>query len=107
MADSDTTVDVRVTPAFISANVRALPQYDTDTAPLFGPVESAFDLALQTCISIHDAREAAKHDLTLTDNARLVAVADFADKVLAAMRDSNDPALRAQAHEVLNMMKET
>ena len=29
------------------------------------------------------------------------------NRMLAAMRDSNDPALRAQAHEVLNMMKET
>lgn len=29
------------------------------------------------------------------------------NRMLAAMRDSNDPALRAQAHEVFNMMKET
>ena len=29
------------------------------------------------------------------------------NRMLAAMRDSNDPALRAEAHEVLKMMKET
>lgn len=29
------------------------------------------------------------------------------NRMLAAMRDSDDPALRAQAHEVLKMMKET
>ena len=29
------------------------------------------------------------------------------NRMLAAMSDSNDPELRAQAHEVLNMMKET
>ena len=28
-------------------------------------------------------------------------------RMLAAMRDSDDPALRAEAHEVLNLMKET
>lgn len=28
-------------------------------------------------------------------------------RMLAAMRDGDDPALRAEAHEVLNMMKET
>ena len=81
MADDDTTVDTRVTPAFISANVRALKEYDSDTAPVFGPVESAFDLAHQIVASIHDAREAAENDLTLNENARLVMTADFADSV--------------------------
>ncbi len=105
MADGDTTVDVRVTPAFISANVRALPQYDTDTAPVFGPVESAFDLALQTCTSIHDAREAAKHDLTLTDNARLVAVADFADKVTERATRAFDYATTALTNNIAALEK--
>ena len=105
MADGDTTVDVRVTPAFISANVRALPQYDTDTAPVFGPVESAFDLALQTCISIHEAREAAKHDLTLTENARLVAVADFADKVTERATRAFDYATTALTNNIAALEK--
>ena len=45
MADSEIPIDVRVTPSFMSANVRALPEYNDDTASLFGPVESAFDVA--------------------------------------------------------------
>ena len=45
MAYSDRAIDVRVTPSFMSANVRALPEYNDDTASLFGPVESAFDVA--------------------------------------------------------------
>ncbi len=60
MADGDTTIDVRVTPSFMSANVRALPQYDDDTEPLFGPVVDAFDLAYSTVRSIYNARDAAE-----------------------------------------------
>ena len=81
MADEDQKIDVCVTPSFQSANIRALKEYDSDTAPLFGPVESAFDLALQTVASIDDARTAAENDLTLTANARVVMTADFADRV--------------------------
>jgi hypothetical protein len=106
MADNEIPLDVRVTPSFQSANVRALPQYDTDTAPLFGPVESAFDLALQTCISIHEAREAAKHDLTLTENARLVAVADFADKVTERATRAFDYATTALTNNIAAMEQE-
>ena len=81
MADDDLQINVQVTPSFLPANVRAMKEYDADTEPLFGPVVEAFDLAYRTVSSIHEAREAAKNDLTLTENARLVAVADFADKV--------------------------
>lgn len=105
MADEDTTIDVRVTPSFQSANVRALPQYDADTAPVFAPVESAFDLALQTCISIHEAREAAKNDLTLTENARLVAVADFADKVTERATRAFDYANTALTNNIAALEK--
>ena len=82
MADGDIAIDTRVTPSFQSANVRALPEYDADTAPLFGPVESAFDLAYRTISSIHAAREAAQNDLTLTEAARVVKTADFADSLM-------------------------
>lgn len=82
MADDDIQLDVRVTPSFLPANVRAMKEYDEETAPLFGPVVDAFEVAYRTVSSIHDAREAAKNDLTLNENARLVAVADFADKVM-------------------------
>ena len=81
MADGDIVIDTRVTPTFQSANIRAMAEYDADTAPVFGPVESAFDLALQTVASIHDARTAAENDATLTENARMVMTADFADRV--------------------------
>jgi hypothetical protein len=48
----------------------------------FGPVESAFDLAYRTVSSIHTAREAAQNDLTLTEAARIVKTADFADSLM-------------------------
>ncbi len=97
MADGDIVIDTRVTPTFQSANIRAMAEYDADTAPVFGPVESAFDLALQTVASIHDARTAAENDATLTENARMVMTADFADRVTErATRafDYADTALR-------------
>jgi hypothetical protein len=97
MADGDIAIDVRVTPTFQSANVRALKEYDSETAPIFGPVESAFDLAYRTISSIHTAREAAQNDLTLTENARIVKTADFADSLTErATRafDYADSALR-------------
>lgn len=81
MADDSRTPDTRITPSFDSANVRALPHYDDDTAPLFGPVESGFDLAYSTVRSIYNARDAAENDSTMNDDARLVAVAELADKV--------------------------
>ena len=82
MADDDIQINVQVTPSFLPANVRALKEYDEDTAPLFTPVLDAFTVAYRVVASIHDAREAAKNDQTMTENARLVAVADFADKVM-------------------------
>lgn len=105
MTDGDTTVDTRVSPAFISANVRALPEYDADTAPVFGPVESAFDLALQTVASIHDARTAAENDLTLHENARIVMTADFADKVTERATRAFDYANTALKNNVAALEK--
>lgn len=106
MADDIRTPDTRITPSFDSANVRALPQYDTDTAPLFGPVESAFDLALQTCISIHDAREAAENDPTVNENARLVMTADFADSVSERVTRAFDYATTALTNNIAVMEQE-
>ena len=82
MADGDIQLDTRITPSFQSANVRALPEYDADTAAVFSTVESAFDVAYSTVSKIYEARDAAAEDPTLNESARLVAVADFADKVM-------------------------
>jgi hypothetical protein len=92
MADENRTPDTRVTPSFDSANVRALPHYDDDTAPLFGPVVDAFDTALAVVGRIHDAREAAAQDTTLNENARIVKVADFADTLLETATRAFDRA---------------
>lgn len=106
MADGDTTIDVRVTPSFMSANVRALPQYDDDTAPLFGPVESAFDLAYSTVRSIYNARDAAENDSTMNDDARLVAVAEFADKVTERTTKAFDYASTALTNNIAALEQE-
>jgi hypothetical protein len=92
MADEGIQLDTRVTPSFQSANIRALPEYDADTAPLFGPVESAFDLAYRTVSSIHTARDAAQNDLTLTEAARVVKTADFADSLMERTTRAFDQA---------------
>jgi hypothetical protein len=105
MADGDTTIDVRVTPSFMSANVRALPQYDDDTAPLFGPVESAFDLAYSTVRSIYNARDAAENDSTMNDDARLVAVAELADKVTERTTKAFDYANTALTNNIATLEK--
>ena len=81
MADSEMAIDVRVTPSFMSANVRALPEYDDDTAAVFNTTEQAFDVAYSVVSNIYNARDAAAEDPTLNDDARLVMVADFADKL--------------------------
>lgn len=92
MADGDIAIDTRVTPSFQSANVRALPEYNSETAPLFTQVEDAFDIALSTMSSIYDAREKAANDLTLHENARMVMVADFADRVMDRATNAFDRA---------------
>ncbi len=103
MADGDATIDTRVTPSFMSANVRALPQYDDDTAPLFGPVESAFDLAYSTVRSIYNARDAAENDSTMNDDARLVAVAELADKVTERTTKAFDYANTALTNNIAQL----
>ena len=106
MADDDIQLDVRVTPSFLPANVRALKEYDEETAPLFGPVVDAFEVAYRTVSSIHDAREAAKNDLTLNENARLVAVADFADKVTERTTKAFDYATTKLTGQIVQLEKE-
>ena len=82
MADGGIEIDVRVTPSLMVANVRALKEYDDDTSAVFDTTEQAFDLAYRTVKSIYDARDAAEADTTINDDARLVKVADFADKMM-------------------------
>ena len=105
MADGDIQLDVPVTPSFQSANVRALPQYDSETAPLFGQLEEAFDVAYRTVRSIHDAREAAKNDLTLTENAKIVAVADYADKLMDSATCAFDRAGASPTNNIAALEK--
>ena len=105
MADGDTTIDTRISPSFMSANIKGMAEYDDDTAPLFGPVESAFDLAYSTVRSIYNARDAAENDTTMNDDARLVAVAELADKVTERTTKAFDYASTALTNNIAAMEK--
>ena len=106
MADGDTTIDVRVTPSLMSANIKGMAEYDDDTAPLFGPVVDAFDLAYSTVRSIYNARDAAENDPTMNDDARLVAVAELADKVTERTTKAFDYASTALTNNINTMEQE-
>ena len=105
MADGEIQINVQVTPSFLPANVRAMKEYDDETAPLFGPVVDAFEMAYRTVSSIHSAREAAENDQTLTENARLVAVADYADKVTERTTRAFDYANTALTNNIAALEK--
>ena len=100
MADGESTIDTRISPSFMSANIKGMAEYTDDTAPLFGPVISAFDLAHQTLAAIHDARVAATQDATINENARLVMTADFADKVTERTTKAFDYATTALTNNI-------
>ena len=81
MADGDTTFDTRVTPSFMSANIRGLPEYSEETAGLFSHVIQAFDQAYGVVAAVYEAKDKAAHDATLNEAGRMLAVADFSDKM--------------------------
>lgn len=50
--------------------------------PLIAPLEDALAVAYQGFTKVHDARDAAEKDPTLTKEAKIVMVADLGDKVV-------------------------
>lgn len=53
-------VSIDVSPSLHPENVKALPDYDSQTEAVLAPTMTAFDEAYQAVIAVHAAREAAK-----------------------------------------------
>lgn len=73
-------IDTAVTPSLHPQNVLSLDGYGEDTAPAVESALGAFRAAYDGLSDVHKARKAAEKDPTLTPAARLLKVADFAER---------------------------
>lgn len=73
-------IDTKVTPSLHPHNVEAIDGYDSETAPAVVEALGAFRAAYDGLSDVHKAREAARKNPVLTDAARLLATADFAEQ---------------------------
>lgn len=92
MPETTQEIDVRVTPSFHADTVRAIDEYDDDTASILAGTEAAFTEAYIGVGRVHDAREAGKTNPTWTEAAALIHTADFADKMFARLAKRFDSA---------------
>lgn len=73
-------IDTAVTPSFHRRNIEAIEGYGPDTSGYVAKALDAFETAYAGLSDIHKAREAAWENPVLTDAARLLATADFAER---------------------------
>ena len=89
MADE---IDTRVTPSFHPDTVRAIDEYDDDTASILVGTEAAFNEAYIGVGRVHDAREASKTNPAWNEAAALIETANFADKLTTQLAKRFDSA---------------
>lgn len=89
MADE---IDTRVTPSFHPDTVRAIDEYDDDTASILAGTESAFNEAYVAVGRVHDAREAGKTNPAWTEANALIETQNFADKLTTQLAKRFDSA---------------
>jgi hypothetical protein len=99
-------VDARVTPSLHPQVVASLDEYDDDTKGELQQVVEAFTQAYTVSAQIHDARDAAQNDLTLTPADRVLRVADVADKVMQRATRAFDQAAANMRTGIANIDKE-
>lgn len=75
-------IDTRITPALHPQSVASMEDFDDDTAGELQQVVDAFTQAYTVIGQIHDARDAAEGDMTLTPAARVLQTSDVANKVM-------------------------
>lgn len=75
-------IDTRVSPSLHPDVLTNIDGYDDEVAPLLAQTAEAFRTAYSGLQSVHDAREAAFSDPTLTESAALLKVDDYAGPVL-------------------------
>lgn len=83
-------VDIAVSPSLHPGNIDAIDGVTADTAMHVAPARAAFQNAYDRLSDIHRARAAAESDPTLTEGARILQVAAFADKHQTAITKSFD-----------------
>lgn len=92
MSDNIDSIDTRVTPSFHPDTIRAIDEYDDDTASILAGTEAAFNEAYIGVGRVHDAREAGKTNPAWNEAAALIHTADFADKMTTQLAKRFDSA---------------
>lgn len=87
MADS---IDTRVSMELHADNVTSIEGYSDSVAHYLGPTREAFDSAYKFIAGIHNVREAAMADPTLTPAAALLKADDFARQKLPGVTKAFD-----------------
>lgn len=101
-------LDNRVTPSLHPANVGHLDGYNDATKGYVAGTERALQEAYAGVAAVHDAKEAATRDVSLTEGGRTIKVGDMAERVftkVAKMFDTENANLSkgiAQIEEKLN-----
>lgn len=85
-------IDTRVSPALHPDNVLGIEGYDSEVAGYLQQTLDTFSEAYKSIKKVFDARDAAENDLTMTPEARVVRVADHADRTFTAVAAKFDKA---------------
>jgi hypothetical protein len=83
-------VDSRVTPSLHPANVTKIDGYSEATAVFVAPTERVLAEAYEGIARVHNAREAARTDPTLTEAAQIIKTDEMAQKVFAKVARAFD-----------------
>lgn len=75
------TIDTRVSPSLHPGNIRALDDYDDETALYLAPAETALSEAYVGLGQVHSARDAARKNPAWNDAAQVLQTQDYADKI--------------------------
>src|SRR3546814_4190678 len=81
MSDNIDSIDTRVTPSFHPDTIRAIDEYDDDTASILAGTEAAFNEAYIAVGRVHDASAASKKNPAWNEAAALIETQNFADKL--------------------------
>lgn len=92
MADEIQDADTRVTPSFHPQTVRAIDEYDDDTASILAGTEAAFNEAYIGVGRVHDASAASKRNPAWNEAAALIETQNFADKIATGLLKRFDSA---------------
>ncbi|MFT4055579.1 MAG: hypothetical protein QM681_13820 [Novosphingobium sp.] len=92
MADEIQDADIRVTPSFHPQTVRAIPEFDDDTASILAGTEAAFNEAYIGVGRVHDASAASKRNPAWNEAAALIETQNFADKIATGLLKRFDSA---------------